>query len=44
MLHMHSGPYHVLINSVNVGTEVKCLTSSGREFQILCPNVLGYFH
>ena len=43
MLHLHSGPYHVLINSVNFGREVKSLTSSGREFQILCPNVLKLF-
>ena len=43
MLHLHSGPYHVLMNSVNFGREVKSLTSSGREFQILGPNVLRLF-
>ena len=37
MLHPHLGPFHVLINSVNFGREVKSLTSSGREFQILGP-------
>ena len=43
MMHLHSGQYHVLINSVNFGREVKSLTSSGREFQILCLNVLRLF-
>ena len=40
---MHSGPYHVLMNSVNFGREVKSLMSLGREFQILGPNVLKLF-
>ena len=43
MLRLHSGPYHVLMNSVNFGREVKSFTSSGREFQILGPNVLSLF-
>ena len=30
-------------DSVNFGREVKSLTSSGREFQILGPNVLEVF-
>ena len=43
MLLLHSGPYHVLMNSVNFVREVKSLTSSGRKFQILGPNVLKLF-
>ena len=46
MLHLHSGSYHALMNSVNFQREVKSLTSSGGEFQILGPNVrmsLGSF-
>ena len=43
MLHVHSGPYHVLLNSVNFGREVKSFASLGREFQILGPNVLKLF-
>ena len=39
MLHLHSGSYHVLMNSVKFGREVKSFTSSGRELQILGPNV-----
>ena len=31
------------MNSVNFGREVKSFTSSGREFQILGPNVLSLF-
>ena len=34
---------HVLMNSVNFGREVKPLTSSGREFQILGLSVLKPF-
>ena len=33
----------LLTNSINFGREVKSLTSSGREFQILGPNVLEVF-
>ena len=43
MVHLHSGPYHILMNSVNFGREVKSLMSSGREFQILGPKVLNLF-
>ena len=43
MLHLHSGPYHVLMNPLNFGREGKSLTSSGRESQILGPNVLRIF-
>ena len=43
MLHLHLGPYHILMNSVNFGREVKSLTSSGRESQALGPIVLGPF-
>ena len=43
MLNLHSSPYHVLMNSVNFGREVKTLTSSGREFQILGPDVFRLF-
>ena len=43
MLHLHSGPYHVLMNSVYFGREVKSLMSSGREFEIFRPNVLRLF-
>ena len=43
MLHLHLGPYHILMNSVNFGREVKSLTSSGEEFQILGPNVFRLF-
>ena len=43
MLHLHSGPYHVLMNSVSFGREVKSLTSSGREFLVLGSNVLRLF-
>ena len=43
MLHLHFGPYHALMSSVNFGKEVKFLSSSGREFQILGPSVLRLF-
>ena len=43
MLHLHSGPYHLLMNSVNFGREVKSLMSSDREFQVLGPSVLRLF-
>ena len=43
MLNLHSSPYHVLMDSVNFGRQVKSLTSSGRELQILDPNVLRLF-
>ena len=43
MLHVYSGPYHVLMNSKNFEREVKSSTSSSREFQILGPNVLKLF-
>ena len=43
MLHLHSGPDHALLNPVNFGGEVKSLTYSGREFQILGPYVLRPF-
>ena len=43
MLHLHLGPYHVLINSENFGREVNSLVSSGREFQILGSSVLRIF-
>ena len=43
MLHLHSGPYHVFTNSVNFGKEVKSLTFSGREFQVVGPNVFRLF-
>ena len=43
MLHLHSDPYHVLMNSVSFGREVKSLMFSGREFQILGPTALRLF-
>ena len=43
MLHFCSVLYHVLMNSVNFGREVKSLMSSGEEFQILGPNVFRPF-
>ena len=43
MLHLHSGPYHVLMNFVNFSRRGDSLTSLGREFQILGPNVLRLF-
>ena len=43
MSHLHSGSYHVLINSVHFGRGVKPLTSSGSEFQILGPNALRLY-
>ena len=43
MLHLHLGPYHVFMKSVNFWREVMSLTSSGKEFQIVGPNVLRLF-
>ena len=40
---LHSGPWNVLINSLNFRREVKPLTSSGREFQTLGSSVLRLF-
>ena len=43
MLHLHSGLYHVFMNFVNFGREVKSLTSPGRKFQIVGRNILRLF-
>ena len=43
MLHLCSVLYHVLMNSVNFGREVKSLMSSSEEFQILSPSVFRLF-
>ena len=43
MLHLHSGLYHILMNSVNFWGGVNSLTLSGREFQIFGPNVIRLF-
>ena len=42
-MRLHWGPYHVLMNSVNFGREVKSLISSSRKFQILGPSILRLF-
>ena len=43
MLHLRSGPYQVLMNSVNFGREVQSLTSLGRELEVLGRNILRLF-
>ena len=43
LLHLHSGPCHVLMNYVNFGREVKSLRCLGREFQTLDPNARRLF-
>ena len=42
MLHLYLGAYHVFMNSVNWGREVKSLASSAREFQILAASVFRH--